>query len=228
MFSTQTSVLRSTGSFPPLSAAPAPPVQVPGSPHLPKGDSTTTSQQVACVTCSLLTATGCIVKGARVPRGRYYGEEGGGKVVWEEQAAESPGTQAPLPDGPQGTQETWVGPTAGSRCGRPPTRVKVHPEVTQRPHPPGARGCGLKLPGRRGPSPAGRHGDLGPPEVAGPQAEAPSPPGCPLKPSFPRRGGERNGIREGQGRRTPHVLGLPPDRWAVGAAAGGSRGRGRA
>lgn len=83
-------------------------------PTRPKGDSTTTSQQVACVTCSLLTAVGCNVRGDRVPRGRKYGGKG-----WREggvggQAAKSPGTQEPPPDGPQGTQETWAGHAAGS------------------------------------------------------------------------------------------------------------------
>lgn len=87
------------------------------------------------------------------------------------------------------------------------------PEATRRLHPLGARGCCLRLP------PAGWCGGLGHPEAAAPQAEAPSPPGHPLKPSFPRRGGKGNENRESKGRRHPTLYGSP--RWM---GRGGSSG----
>lgn len=68
-----------------------------------------------------------------MPRERNYRGEGWREGGLGGQAAESPGTREPPPDGPQGTRETWAGRTARSRWRAPTGKGQGAPGQPRRP-----------------------------------------------------------------------------------------------
>lgn len=180
----------------------------------PGGDSTTTSQQIACVTCSLLTATGCILMGGRVPRERCYIEEGWGSAVRERlprAQAHRRLRQTDLGAPGERGQDAQPGRDTGAR--HPGSRCAWLALGTQR----SSRGGLLwehsaAVSGSGGGDHVHRAASAGIGAAPRPGHRRRKPQALQAtlpKPSLPQRKGKRNGKKEGKWRPAPHFLGLP-------------------